>query len=106
MKITVNGRTAGTKETGCALCGGTWGDYYEEIDGEKLFFCCDICALEFVNMLREVKKRTGWDRIDELVINGNYSSGRTCVSKRGGREYKFYVRFNEDAGVETFREVV
>ncbi|ACR43194.1 TA0938 family protein [Saccharolobus islandicus] len=105
MKIVVNGKEAGTKENGCALCGGTWGDYYEGIEGEKLFFCCDMCALEFVNMVNEVKKRTNWSRIDELIINGNYYTGRTCSAKNGNREYKFYVKFNDDAGIETFKEL-
>lgn len=32
MNIQVNGNKAGDKENGCALCGATWGSYYEEID--------------------------------------------------------------------------
>ncbi|BAB67721.1 TA0938 family protein [Sulfurisphaera tokodaii] len=105
MKIIVNGKEAGSKETGCALCGATWGEYYEEIDGDRLFFCCDFCALEFKNMINEVKKRTGWSKIDELIINGNYYTGRTCVAKLGEKEYKFYVKFNEEGDVGIFKEV-
>ena len=103
MKIQVNGSKAGDKESGCALCGATWGDYYEEIDGERLFFCCDVCATEFKNMLNEVKNRTGWKKIDEIIINGNFYKGRTCIAKSGGNEFKFYVRFNDNAEVETFK---
>ncbi len=105
MKIIVNGKEAGTKEKGCALCGATWGEYYEEIDNEKLFFCCDFCALEFTNMIKEVKKRNNWDRIDELEINGNYYTGRTCTAKRQGKEYKFYVKFDDEGGIGTFKEL-
>lgn len=105
MKIIVNGEEAGTKETGCALCGGKWGDYYEEVDGERLFFCCEYCAREFVNMVNEVKKRTGWDKIDELKINGNYYTGRTCVATRRGEEYRFYVKFGEEGEIELFKEL-
>ena len=105
MKIIVNGKEAGAKEKGCALCGATWGDYYEEVDGERLFFCCNYCALEFVNMVNEIKRRTGWGKIDELIINGNYYTGRTCVAKNGDKEFKFYVKFNEEAGIETFKEI-
>jgi hypothetical protein len=102
MRIIVNGNEAGTKETGCALCGSTWGDYYEEIDGQRLFFCCDVCALEFKNMISEVKKRTGWNRIDELVINGNYYRGRNCIARHEGKEYKFYVKFGDEGEIQTF----
>ncbi len=105
MKITVNGSRAGDKENGCALCGATWGEYEEEIDGEKLFFCCDVCASEFKNMLKELKNRTGWKKIDEISIDGNYYKGRTCVAKNGEKEYKFYVKFNDNAEVETFKEI-
>jgi len=45
MKIEVNGNRAGDKDSGCALCGATWGNYYEEIDGEKLFFAAK-CVLQ------------------------------------------------------------
>jgi hypothetical protein len=37
------------------------GDYWEEIEGQRMFFCCDICAIEFRNMIDEIKKRTGWE---------------------------------------------
>jgi len=105
MKIIVNGKEGGTKEKGCALCGATWGEYYEDVDGQKLFFCCDICALEFTNMVGEVKRRNNWNRIDELVINGNYYIGRTCTAKYQEKEYRFYVKFNENGGIETFKEI-
>ncbi|BFH73013.1 TA0938 family protein [Sulfurisphaera javensis] len=105
MKIIVNGKEAGSKETGCALCGATWGEYYEEIEGQRLFFCCDFCALEFKNMINEVKKRTCWERIDELTINGNYYTGRTCIAKHNEKEYKFYVKFNEEGEIGTFKEL-
>ncbi|MCY0858823.1 MAG: TA0938 family protein [Sulfolobaceae archaeon] len=103
MKIVVNGKPAGTKETGCAICGATWGEYYAEVDGEKLFFCCDICAAEFINMINEVKKRAGWERVDEIEINGNYYAGRTCVAKHEGKEFKFYIRFGDEGEITTFK---
>ncbi|MEM0165662.1 MAG: TA0938 family protein [Saccharolobus sp.] len=105
MKIIVNGKEAGSKEKGCALCGATWGEYYGEIDGEKLFFCCDYCYMEFANMINEVKKRNNWDKVDEIEINGNYYAGRTCIAKHEGKSYKFYVKFNDEAGIETFKEI-
>ncbi|MCI4369568.1 MAG: TA0938 family protein, partial [Thermoplasmata archaeon] len=38
------------------LCGSTWGDYYEEIDGKREFFCCDICALQYRAILEEARR--------------------------------------------------
>jgi len=105
LRVLVNGEEVGTKERGCALCGATWGDYHEEVEGDELFFCCDMCAKEFRNMVQEVKRRKGWERVEELEIRGNYYTGRTCVARSRGRETKFYVRFGDDGEVETFRDV-
>ncbi|MGB9729597.1 MAG: TA0938 family protein [Thermoprotei archaeon] len=105
MRIVANDREVGTKENGCTLCGATWGEYYEEIDGQKLFFCCNICALEFKNMINEAKKRTNWIKIDELTIKGNYYTGRTCTAKNENREYKFYVKFGNEGEITTFKEI-
>ena len=103
MRVRVEGREVGTKESGCALCGSTWGDYHEEVERHRLFFCCDVCAREFRNMVQEVKSRTGWGRVEELEIRGNYYTGRMCVARSGDREVKFYVRFGEEGEVESFR---
>jgi hypothetical protein len=105
MRIIVNGREAGTRQTGCALCDARWGEYYKNIDNENLFFCCNICAEEFANMVKEVKKRTGWNKIDELIIEGNYYKGRTCRAKSDNNEFKFYVKFNESANIDIFNEL-
>ncbi|ABP95156.1 hypothetical protein HA72_0988 [Metallosphaera sedula] len=102
MKIVVNGEEAGTKEKGCALCGATWGGWYEDVDGERLFFCCDVCAREFLNMLNRVKEITGWGKVDELIINGDYYRGRNCEAKSEGKSLSFYVKFGEDAEITTF----
>jgi hypothetical protein len=53
-------------------------------------------------MISKVKKRTGWDRIDELVINGNYYPGRNCIARHEGKEYKFYVNFGDEVEIQTF----
>jgi hypothetical protein len=92
-------------QSGCAICGSTWGDYWREIDGERMFFCCEICADEFENMLREIKKRTGWREIDEIKIEGDYR-GRVVSAKSGdGPSYKFVVRFDSKGAIQKFEEV-
>lgn len=105
MRVVVNGKPAGTKETGCALCGATWGEYYTTVEGDRLFFCCDLCAKGFINIINEVKRRTGWSRVDEIEIRGNYYTGRTCTARHNGREYRFYVQFNDEAEIVNFKEL-
>jgi len=100
-------------EKGCAICQATWGDYWEEIEGQRMFFCCDICAIEFKNMVNEVKKRTGWKTLDEIKMTGNYR-GRECMALYGGRrectalhhgnKYSFSIRFDSKGEIDAFSE--
>jgi hypothetical protein len=88
-------------EKGCAICEATWGDYWEEVEGQRMFFCCDICAFEFKNMINEVKKRTGWSAIDEIKMAGNYR-GRGCTALFGGKAFNFFIRFDSKGNIDTF----
>lgn len=89
---------------GCALCESTWGDYWEQVEGQKVFFCCWICAAAFKNMVKEIRARTGWPTVDEIKIKGDYR-GRECIALRGPNSYKFFVRFDENNGeIVAFRE--
>ena len=92
-------------EKGCAICQATWGDYWEEIEGQRTFFCCDICAIEFKNMINEVKKKTGWKTIDEIKMTGNYR-GRECTALYGSKRYNFSIRFDSKGGIDAFSERV
>jgi len=89
---------------GCALCGATWGDYWEEIGEKTLFFCCDVCAKQYRNIANEVKKRTGWAKIDQLKMDGNYR-GRVCTAFRGSTPYRFIISFSENGDVRNFEEL-
>ena len=87
---------------GCAICGSTWGDYWEEVEGQRMFFCCDVCAVQFKNMIDEVKKRTGWEAIDKIRIEGDYR-GRDVTALRGdGSSYRFLVRFDSKGEIQKF----
>ncbi len=90
-------------ERGCAICEATWGDYWEEVEGQRMFFCCDICAVEFKNMLSEVKKRTGWKTVDEIKMSGDHR-GRDCTAVCGKNRYEFFIRFDSKGGIERFNE--
>ena len=90
-------------EEGCVICDATWGNYWAEIDGQRMFFCCDICANEFRNMVDEVKHRAGWKTIDEVKMTGDYR-GRNCTALSGDSKYSFYVRFDANGNIVTFIE--
>ncbi len=92
------------REDGCVICGATWGDYWEEVEGQRMFFCCDICAAEFKNMIRTVKERTGWKTLDEVEMSGNYR-GRVCNAKLSENSFRFLIRFNDQGEVQSFVEM-
>ncbi len=88
---------------GCAICEATWGDYWEVVEGQRMFFCCNICAVEFKNMINEVKRRTGWKTVDEIKMIGNYR-GRECTASFAGTKYGFSIRFDSKGGIDAFNE--
>jgi hypothetical protein len=89
---------------GCAICQSTWGNYWAEVEGQKMFFCCEICEVEFRNMLTEIKRRTGWKTIDEIEIAGD-TRGRVCAAISNGSTFRFEIRFNSRGEVDNFKEL-
>jgi len=89
---------------GCALCNATWGEYYREIDGDNMLFCCNLCADAFEGMVAKVKENTGWEHIDSIELHGNYSKGRNCVARKGDEEFKYYFRTFSDGKMMTFEK--
>ena len=87
---------------GCAICDSTWGDTWETIDGDRFFFCCPICAIQFQQVVRRVKEATGWAKIDSLEIAGD-RRGRTVRVAAGDLAALFEVAFNSDGELRTFR---
>jgi hypothetical protein len=92
-----------TNYEGCALCDATWGEYWREIEGQNMFFCCNICADAYENMVREVKKRTGWNTIDSISISGNGRIGRDCVATGEGKEYRYFFK-HDNGNLTVFEE--
>ncbi|MHB1441066.1 MAG: TA0938 family protein [Cuniculiplasma sp.] len=91
-------------EKGCALCDATWGEYYRDIEGERTFFCCNICADIFESMVNNVKKRTGWGFIDYINLEGNYNRGRECEARSGDKIYRYYFRTYGDGRMMKFED--
>lgn len=86
------------------MCGATWGDYWREIDGVESFFCCEICAKQYVNLLERVKQKTGWTTVDDLELSGDYR-GRKVKAVSDDQEHDFFVRFDSQGQVQAFREL-
>ncbi len=90
--------------TACAICNSSWGNLWEEVDGERLFFCCDLCVLQFQSLVRRVKTETGWPTIDSLIIAGD-RRGRTCHAMRGRDSYDCALSFNAQGEIRSFRSL-
>ena len=56
-------------------------------------------------MVKTVKKETGWNKIDYLELNGNYSKGRICMAKSGDKEFKYYYRTYGDGRLMEFKKL-
>ena len=59
------------KNTGCALCDSTWGYYYRIIEQTQLFFCCEVCADLYQDIVNRIKKTYQISEIDYMEIKGN-----------------------------------
>lgn len=86
---------------GCAICDSTWGDTWATIDGDRFFFCCPICAVQFRNVVARVRAATRWERIDALEIAGD-RRGRTVRATSGDRTARFEFAFNSDGELRRF----
>jgi putative zinc binding protein len=87
---------------GCAICNSTWGNVWAEIEGERTFFCCDLCAAQYRSLIGRVKQETGWPTIDSLAIAGD-RRGRTCDVASGDRTARFAFAFTSEGGLLRFR---
>ena len=86
---------------GCAICDSTWGNLWEEIDGERMFFCCAICVVQFRGLVDRIKKETGWAAIDSVEIAGD-RRGRVCDARGGSQGVRVRVVFNPEGEILRF----
>ena len=87
---------------GCAICDSTWGDVWAEVEGERMFFCCELCVTQFRELVARVKEVTAWPAIDALDIAGD-RRGRTCEARHGADRLRFFIAFNPEGHVREFR---
>lgn len=88
--------------TGCAICNSTWGNVWAEIDGERVFFCCEVCVVQFRCLLDRIRSETGWPRVDSIEIAGD-RRGRTCSVSHGAARARFAVAFNSEGSLLRFQ---
>jgi hypothetical protein len=87
------------KGDGCGLCGSTWGNYWDHINGEKQFFCCKICAESFKNLINAIIEITGWPQITSLEITGEIRNRKVLATYKD-RNSLFKVEFISSGEVE------
>ena len=86
---------------GCRLCGSTWGDRWVDVQGRSEFFCCDLCAVQWIALVEEVSRRNGWPRAEILELTGN-RWGRTGLARHGTETFRFAVVFTPEGGLRRF----
>jgi hypothetical protein len=86
---------------GCAICDSTWGNVWQEVDGQRMFFCCELCHVQFRGLVERIKRETGWERIDALEIAGD-RRGRTCAATSGSEVARFAFAFNSEGRLRRF----
>jgi hypothetical protein len=86
---------------GCAICDSTWGGLTEEVEGEPMFFCCAICAVQFRRLVEQVKRSTGWPTLEAIEITGD-RRGRTVHAQYGAERRGFTVAFTPQGEIRMF----
>jgi len=87
--------------TGCAICDSTWGDVWEEVDGERMFFCCATCAVQFRRLVGRIREATGWPLIEALEIGGD-RRGRSWEARTGSATARGRVSFTAEGEILRF----
>lgn len=89
---------------GCALCGSTWGNVWEEVEGDRMFFCCDLCLAQFRALLSRIESTMGWKGVDAVEIAGD-RHGRTLTASSEGASARFAFAFNSEGSLLRFERV-
>ena len=88
--------------TGCAICDSSWGNVWADVEGERMFFCCDLCLVQFRALIDRIKRDTGWSGIDSIDLAGD-RRGRTCSVSSGDRHGRFDFAFNAEGQILRFQ---
>lgn len=72
------------------------------MDGERLFFCCDLCVVQYRGLIDRIRAETTWSRIDSIEIAGDRRS-RVCDVTSGEAQARFLFAFNSDGALLRFQ---
>jgi hypothetical protein len=78
----------------CALCGETWGEWPEEVEGRRLNFCCDACAHAYRAIGATIRERLGWPRVERLFLEVLYGEEASGWAEAEGRRIEFDVEIS------------
>ncbi|MHA2028966.1 MAG: TA0938 family protein [Candidatus Kariarchaeaceae archaeon] len=88
----------------CELCDSEWGNHWSEIGGKRLFFCCEICAIQYGHLVKAILMNTSWVSIDHIDTSGT-SRGRSVTAYYHGEKAEFIVSFQSDGNILKFRRI-
>jgi hypothetical protein len=86
---------------GCAICDSTWGNVWEEVEGERMFFCCRLCATQFRTLIERIERETGWTTVEAVEISGD-RRGRECVARSGSGSIRVVFSFTPEGELLRF----
>ncbi len=69
-----------------------------------MFFCCQVCAIQFRCLVERVKQETGWHQVDSLTIEGD-RRGRMCLATAGEQGFRARVVFNAEGQILRFERL-
>jgi hypothetical protein len=90
------------REDGCVLCGSTWGNFWAEIDSERRFFCCELCAVQMLSLIAGLRRELGASTVRGLVIDGD-RRGRTASVEHDGGVSRYQFVFDSEGQVHRLR---
>ena len=88
----------------CELCHSQWGNYWKVFEDRKLFFCCQLCAVQYENLISTIQNQIENQRMSILEIKGT-SRLRICRVIKNDKEYRFSLSFRADGQVSHFKEL-
>jgi hypothetical protein len=112
MRVLINGNEVGTEESGCAycgfpidslrvitvsgkfvcaICGSEWRSINIEVNGRKLFFCCEAHARLFMRLLNEVNRFVNIKLVNKLSITNDVDGKVVEVVDTDGNVHRLKV---------------
>ena len=87
----------------CLICDSEWGNYWFEINEESIFFCCEICAMQYKNLHNTIQNEIGTKEFKILKMGGN-TFRRSCeFQDKNGTIRNIEFRFNSKGNLNRLK---